>query len=169
MTRSSLPGDESLLGLAVPDRDDHVLVDRQNKGLCLHPPKRRGEVTVAVTAHVALPPLPGLTEQVVGIIRQERAFQEADQEVLQGREPQPSPHLLPVELGREAHQPPHAGVPAQPEMHLVGGGIPSRQAGSDLIASLKVSTYNKPCGVVLAVPAIGAARLTMSGNRTAHS
>ena len=50
---------------------------------------------------------------------------------------------------------------------LVLAAVPAR-VGPEM-ASLSASVKRKSCGVFCAVPAIGAARSTLSGNRTAHS
>ena len=46
---------------------------------------------------------------------------------------------------------------------------PPFQPGSEVIASISDWVNRKSCGVFRAVPAIGAARSTLSGKRTAHS
>ena len=46
---------------------------------------------------------------------------------------------------------------------------PPCHPGSEVIASIRDWVNRESCGVFCAVPAIGAARRTLSGKRTAHS
>ena len=64
-TRSSLSLDQLLLRRAVPDREQLVLVDRDDEGPGGDPAEGGGQVPAGVPGHVAALPFPRLGEMLI--------------------------------------------------------------------------------------------------------
>src|SRR5450759_821754 len=94
-------GDELLLGGAVADGVEHVLVDRHDERLGLDLPERGGEVSAGMPGNVAALPFACLADQVVGVHGTEVGLHEAGLELLGRLEAEATPRLLLPELGGE--------------------------------------------------------------------
>lgn len=82
---------QRLLGRDILPRKEGVFIDRNYAGACLNAPQGSGQRCATETGDIAVPPLMGQGDEVIGVLRQKMRFHKAGEKILRRGKAEPPP------------------------------------------------------------------------------